>query len=212
MMEKRAAFLFGLPVLALLCVGADVNSSIKVPAGEERDGDLSTVNGGITVEENAKVRGSCRSVNGGITLGDGAEAGSLSAVNGGIRIGEGGVVHGEASSVNGPVSLDRRSSANEVSSVNGAITLAGAEVTSDLRTVNGGITLREGAIVGGDIVIEAIHGKPDRDAEPLTIEIEGGSILKGNLIVEEKARKVKVYLRDGGRIQGRVENAEVIQD
>jgi len=88
-------------------------------------------------------------------------------------------------------------------------------VTRNVETVNGDISLREGTTVGGDVIVRETHGshRGDReDWEPLKIMIEGGSVVRGNVIVEDSDRRVEVHLRDGGRVQGRVQNAKVIQD
>jgi len=87
-------------------------------------------------------------------------------------------------------------------------------VTASLETVNGDVSLRDGATVGGDIVVRKTHGNGhDRgDWDTLKIMIEDGSVVRGNVIVEDPDRPVEVHLRNGGRVQGRVENARVIRD
>jgi hypothetical protein len=123
--------------------------------------------------------------------------GSLSTVNGGITIGDGATVEGRCESVN--------------ATVNGPIKLTGAEVDANVTTINGDITLRVGSTVGGDIVIEEARGNNSRRERPLEIELEGGSIVEGNVIVEDPDYPVRLYLRDGSRVMGKIEGAEVIK-
>jgi len=87
-------------------------------------------------------------------------------------------------------------------------------VTASLETVNGDVSLRDGATVGGDIVVRKTRGsRHDRDDwDTLKIIVEDGSVVRGNVIVEDPDRPVEVHLRNGGSVQGRVENARVIRD
>ena len=44
------------------------------------------------------------------------------------------------------------------------------------------------------------------------IELEGGSVVRGNVLVEDPDLRVKLYLRDGSQVLGRIENAELIEE
>jgi hypothetical protein len=57
-----------------------------------------------------------------------------------------------------------------------------------------------------------VKGKPrlGGSARPLEISISEGSVVKGDIIVRNPKRRVTVILESGGRIAGRVENAELI--
>jgi len=193
---------------AVARAGNGINSSIHVGDGEVREGKLSALNGGISVGDGARVR-ECESVNGPVRVGRNATVERISAVNGQIDVGDGTVVEKEIESVNGPVSLSPRAVAEAVSTVNGPIRLSGAEVGTDLRTVNGDITLEDGSVVGGDVVIEESHGSGHRDRK-LHIELSGGSEIRGNVINEDPEVEVRIRLLDGSRIGGRVENAEIV--
>lgn len=214
MLSRNRILMASLPVLLLLGMGAGINSSVRVADGEDHDGDLKTLNGGITIGDNARVRGACRAVNGGISVGRSAEVDEIASVNGSVSVGERAVIRGGASSVNGPVSLDRGASAQEVSAVNGSIKLSGAEVTANIETVNGDISLRDGATVGGDVIVRKTHGNNHRehDWSLLRINIDEGSVVRGSVIVEDPDRPVEVHVRGGGRVQGRIENAKLIED
>ncbi len=200
-----------LALVTLTACNASINAPIRVGDGETRSGGLSTVNGGITVGSDATVGGSCKSVNGGIKIGERSRVGGIKAVNGPIRVGREVQVDGGVDSVNGPVSLDRGTRvAGGVETINGPIELTGAIVDLDLRTVNGSIGLHEQSVVKGDIVIEDKLGN-SRRRHPLEIEITGGSVVEGDLIVEDQDLEVRVLLRDGGKVLGRVENAQIVE-
>ncbi len=98
-----------------------------------------------------------------------------------------------------------------MTTINGKIELNGAEVAKDVKTINGDIALRDGSTIGGDIVIEERGESSSRRSRPLRIELEGGSVVKGNVLVEDPDMEVEIYLRDGSRVLGRVENAQVIE-
>lgn len=140
-------------------------------------GDYSKVHGSVNVPAGAKA-GTVKTVNGSVTIGDGAEVDRVKVVNGSIKIGETAVVHSEVSSVNGSVQLRRNARAEsdvttvngrmsldrgavvagEVRTVNGRMELDGAEAGS-LKTTNGDIELRDGAVVLGDLVVEKPQNK-----------------------------------------------------
>ena len=46
---------------------------------------------------------------------------------------------------------------------------------------------------------------------PLEIEVTGGSTIEGDVVVERNI-DVRLILRDGGRVLGRVDGAEVIEN
>jgi len=209
MHRKRSSLLLSALLVLVLGAGAGINSSIHVADGEVREETLSALNGEISVGDGATV-GECESVNGSVRVGRNARVESISAVNGMIEVGDGSIVERAIESVNGSVSLAHNSSASAVSTVNGRIRLSGAEVTDDLRTINGDIALLDGSTVGGDIVIEKRGNGSSRRDRPLRIELEGGSTVHGNVINEDPDVVVEIRLRDGSGISGRVENAEII--
>jgi predicted acyltransferase (DUF342 family) len=174
-------------LLVLVLGGCDisVNSSIVVPDGESRSGSLTTVNGDVSIGKDCTIEGSSRSVNGSVKVGDRSKVEDLTAVNGSIRTGEGVSVDGNVESVNGTVELG-----------------AGSEVSGKVATVNGSI------VVKGDVVIE---DKMDVSTShrPIEIEVTGGSIIEGDVVVKRNV-DVRLILRDGGKVLGQVDGAEVI--
>jgi hypothetical protein len=90
-------------------------------------------------------------------------------------------------------------------SVNGGIHVGRNSNVDSLSSVNGGIALRQGSLVHGDIVVEKANRgrdwrKDERDL--LKIEIEGGSVVEGDIIVEDPDLRVEVFIRGGGRVDG----------
>lgn len=211
MKTKIRVLLMALPFTVALAAAHGVNESVHVGRGEDRDRSISSVNGGVTVEDGATIRGSISSVNGGVKLGSNIRAESVSSVNGGVRIGDDVAIRGDVSSVNGSVEMGMASRASEVSTVNGKIALDGSEISGDLTTVNGDIRLDRGASVR-DIIIKETRGRNDRRDRPQKIELEDGSEVRGDIIVEDPDVWVEVHIRGGSRVLGRVEGAKVIRD
>jgi len=74
------------------------------------------------------------------------------------------------------------------------------------------ISLRASSIIGGDIIIQDCGDDSDDRDRPLTIELEDGSVVEGNILVEDETTPVEVHLSGGSRVMGRIENAEVIEN
>jgi acetyltransferase-like isoleucine patch superfamily enzyme len=211
-MKRNLVFLTVSVLAAVLpVVAGGVNSSIRVEPGEVVTKDLSTVNGQIHIGDGATVQGETESVNGGVEVGRNAQVNGISVVNGGIEIGEGTVVDGDVETVNGSISMERGTSARAVSTVNGPLNLTGVDVETDVSTYNGDVTLSDGTIVGGNVVIRESKGhSSNRNRKPLRIIIEEGSSVAGDVIVENEDLKVEVYLR-GGTVAGEIRGAKVVE-
>jgi predicted acyltransferase (DUF342 family) len=98
-----------------------------------------------------------------------------------------------------------------LSTVNGGINLTGTAIKKNVSTNNGDITLKNKSIVEGDIIIKESHSFTDR-LRTLDIRISDGSSVKGDIIVKEEDMKVKVYLSQGGNVEGQVKGAEVTRE
>jgi DUF4097 and DUF4098 domain-containing protein YvlB len=211
MIKLRSLVVLLVGVLALGGCDLSINSSIDVPDGESRSGFLATVNGDVSIGNDCMIEGKSTSVNGSIKIGDRSNVGDLSTVNGSIRIGEGVSIEGDVESVNGSVEFGAGSEVSgKVGTVNGDIELNRTIVQADLRTVNGDIELRDNSIVKGNVVIK---GKKDVSERERSIEIEvtGGSTIEGDVVVERSV-DVRLILRDGGKVLGKVDGAEVIDN
>lgn len=218
---SKTAFTVGFLILLMSvpALGASINKSIRIAAGEE-SGGATSVNGSITVGADAKVTGNLKTVNGSIRVDDGASieeastvnggvrlaekvsAESLTTVNGGINVGENGDISDEVGAVNGRISLGRGTRiGNDVGNVNGQIGLAGAEVGGDVTTVNGDIELSDGAVVKGDVVVEKPSnwswGK-EKSRKP-RIVIGPGSRVEGTIRLE---REVELFISESAEVGG----------
>jgi hypothetical protein len=227
---KKTAFTVGLLIMlmAVPALGATVNKSIKIGAGEESSG-ASSVNGSISVGQDAVVTGNLKTVNGTIRVDDGAviekastvngsvriaenvKSESLETVNGAIRVGSGCTVDGHIEAVNGRISLDKRATVkNDVGNVNGEIELSGASVGGDVETVNGDIELNDGAIIKGNLVVEKNSGwgwgKSNKRVP--RVVIGPGSRVEGKLILE---REVELFISETAEVGG-VEGEMTLED
>jgi len=217
----KTAFTVGLLIvlMSVPALGASINKSIKIEAGEERGG-ASSVNGSIYVGENAVVTGGLQTVNGKIRVETGAtienaktvngsvrvsgsvKAGNLSTVNGSVHVGEGSSVDGEVSAVNGSITLESASEVIEgVGNINGRIELTKAQVGGDLTTVNGDVKLADSSVVKGDLVVEKPGGwgwgrKKSRKPR---IVIGPGSRVEG---VIELEREVELFISESASVGG----------
>jgi len=163
----------------------------------------------VSIGRGCTVEGPSKSVNGSVKVGDQSRVEDLTTVNGSIRIGEGVTVDGDVESVNGTVDLDSGSGVSgKVASVNGSINLRQSIIQRDVRTVNGDIQLRDHSVVKGDIVIEGKFAGSER-SRPIEIEVAGGSIVEGDVVVKRNV-DVRLILSEGGKVLGRVEGAEIV--
>jgi len=197
----KTTFTIGLLVMLLTvpAFGASINKSIKVGAGEEASG-ASSVNGSITVGENAVVTGNVDTVNGSIRVDSGAAIEDASTVNGAVRLADN-VTANDLSTVNGTVIVGESATIDgEIEAVNGSINVQhGTRISDDVSNVNGHIELI-GAEVGGDVT--TVTGD---------VDVVEGSVIKGNLIVEERSgwgwgkstrRKPRIVIGPGSSVQG----------
>ena len=96
-------------------------------------------------------------------------------------------------------------------SINSSIVVPDGESRSgSLTSVNGDIELRDNSVVKGDIVIEDKMGVSTR-SHPIEIEVTGGSIIEGDVVVKRNV-DVRLILRDGGKVLGQIDGAEVIDE
>lgn len=193
-----------------------VNGGVEAEAGQTYR-DVSTVNGGIRIGDGARAR-NVETVNGGIRAGDGivvedmetvnggiqigarVQAESLTTVNGGIRVGTDARVGGTIESVSGGVFVDRGGRVDgNVSTVNGAIGVIGTEITGDVKTVNGDVTIGAGSQVRGKLVID----KPSSNWFPVTITRRNPRVIIGpDAVVDgplEFKREVTLYVHTSAK-------------
>lgn len=203
-----------------------VNSPITFEDGATHEGNRVTVNGGVFIGADCTIKGSCRTVNGSVTVGPNSQVGSLRSVNGSIRLDDNIVVDGDLETVNGSIRIGPEVSVEgkletvnggvsiasggsirgEIRTVNGAIGLDSTEVTGDLITSNGDITLENGSRVNGNLVIRGAKGTERR---PPTITVSGASVVEGDIEIDDADRGVRLVLVNGGRVTGSTGSAIV---
>ena len=213
---SKTAFTIGLLVLlmAVPALGASVNKSINIAAGEE-SGGATSVNGSIRVGENAIVSGGLRTVNGSIRVDDGAEienaktvngrlrmgvgvqADNLTTVNGSVTIGEMAAVAGDISAVNGSITVEPEATvAGEVSNVNGRILLTRTEIGGDVTTVTGDVRIDQ-TLLKSDLVIEEPSYWNKASNRKPRIVIGPGSRIEGAIVVEYE---VELFISDEAEV------------
>lgn len=210
MRNSRASIVF--IVVFALCVSCNmsINRSIHIEDGRSVGG-FNTINGSITIGEECRVGGSCRSVNGIIEVGRLSRIRDVQTVNGRILIENEAVVRGDIESVNGSVGCRRGVEiSGEINTVNGDIDLENTTVARDLTTYTGDVLLESRSIIRGDIIVKKSNSR-SRRRRTLHIEITDNSVVHGNIIVRDYDIEAVVILSHGGRVEGRVRNAEVVE-
>ncbi len=220
-LTTKTAFTIGLLVLLMSvpALGASVNKSIKIAAGE-RSGGATSVNGSISVGEDAVVTGglttvngkirvedrasieNAKTVNGSIRLGDSVRSEDLTTVNGTITVGPGGTVNGAITAVNGRITVKPGSTvAHDIENVNGRIELTAVRAAGNLATVNGDVEFAEGTVLEGDLVVEKPHGMnwgKQKSRKP-RIVIGPGSRVGGTIELE---REVELFISESAEVGG----------
>ena len=189
-----------------------VNKSIHIGNGETVRNSLNTVNGSIIIGSECKIYSNCRTVNGRIEVGKNSEVQQLQTVNGRIEIGTKVAVHGDLETVNGSVTCEAGVQVEGgISTINGSIDLENTTVERDITSYNGNITLADNSILQGDIIINKSKGSSDR-IRRLKIRIKQKSVIEGDIIVKDKNMDVRIFLLEGGKVKGRIKNAELIEE
>ena len=179
---------------------SSVNGSITVGAGAVIDGSLETVNGSIRVDENVSLR-DAETVNGTIRIASGSSADDVSSVNGSIRLGDNVTLAGEIDVVNGKITVGSGSRiADGVANVNGEISITGADIGGNLETVNGDVSLLDGAVLRGDLIVDKPGGWGNRNKNSKPkIVIGMNSIVEGEIVLE---REVELFISDSAQVGG----------
>ncbi|NLB59263.1 MAG: polymer-forming cytoskeletal protein [Gammaproteobacteria bacterium] len=193
-----------------------VNGGIEL-AADSQNGDLSTVNGGIRIGDGARFK-DASTVNGGIRAGHRVQGEDLATVNGGIELGEQAVVDSmttvngkisagpglraddDVESVSGGIFIDRGGRVDgNVSTVNGGIGLVATEVTGNVHTVSGDVTVGIGSHVRGNLQVRKSSGMSwisfGTERTP-RIVIGPDAVVDGSLDFE---REVTLYVHESAR-------------
>ncbi len=220
-MKTKSALIFAFLFLAGTCFClAAVNKSIRIADNQTVRGGLSSVNGSIHIGLNCTVSGSSHTVNGRIEVGDGSRVDDVRTVNGSVRIGSRVTVDGLIKTTNGSISCGSGSEIrDEVRTTNGSIEIKGTKAGEGLTTTNGNVSVLDQSRVRGDIVIRGRQGHSflgifffgSGRRHPITIRVEGGSVVEGGIIVEDDRRNVEVIISKDSKVLGKVVNAKVIE-
>lgn len=195
-----------------LTISEDVESrNGAITIGENAQvGDIETRNGAIVLDEGAQS-GSIETRNGAIRLRGSNTVQSIEARNGRIQIGASSAVERSVETRNGPIQIGTESTiggnvetrngpitteeavriAGEVETRNGAITLVGTDVEVLVDAQNGDISLREGTVIRGNVLLlmsETWGASSWSGSNPPTLRIDSESSVQGRLIVDERAR------------------------
>ncbi len=199
-----------MPVLLLPACRVSMNQSVFVAENSIRSGSINTINGNIIVGKNAVVKGDCRTINGHIIIYGGASVQQAMSVNGQIVVQNGARIEGNVEAVNGPIRIGRDVDVmGSVTSINGIIELRHSFVEEDIRSYRANISLLAGSRVRGDIMIEKSRAAK-RQRRLIKIVLQNGSVVEGDIRINDRAAKVKVYIDADSAVKGSVEGAEVI--
>lgn len=210
-MKKLEMYLGGLLLFAGLLTACDlsVNKTIHIGDGETVKHDLNSVNGSIVIGKDCNVDGRCRTVNGGIEIGQNSQVRALQTINGSISLGRHVIARDKVESVNGSITAETGAQVQgNVSSINGSIKLYHAEVQEDITTVKGNISLADSSVTHGNMIVKNSKGGSRRS---LKIELSGGSVVEGDIMVQDQDANVEVYLLNGSKVSGEVKNAKIIE-
>lgn len=205
-----------------------VSTDIYIPKDKKISKDVTTVSGDISVGNGARIKADVSAVSGDIEIGSKATVGNVSVVSGDISIGKGantssletvsGDVHlyeksnveGSIETVSGDIKSDSGSETAEyMKTVSGDVELDDARLRGKLKTVSGDISLFNGSMIDGDIIISRQPNSLIRYNSELKIIIDMNSVVRGSILVKEPNSNVVVYLSNGGKVKGKIENAEV---
>lgn len=171
------------------------NGSIRVGQGGQF-GHIETRNGGIEVGADSRI-GRIESRNGSVSIAqDTGIAGHVRTRNGAIR-GQGNVrIDGDAGSRNGTVQFAAGSEiTGSIATRNGKIDLTRTVVGRDLKNLGGGMIVRAGSRIGGNVVIDIDENVAGRRSgwfglggqitypEAGDIRILDGSVVSGDVIL-----------------------------
>jgi len=186
-----------------------VSGDIYVGNGARINADVTAVSGDIEIGSKAFVE-NVEVVSGDISIGKGASAMSLETVSGDIHLYVESAVSGSVETVSGDVKCDSGTDVKEsIETVSGDIELDDSRLRGDIQTVSGDISLFNGSTIDGDIIIRNKHTSVFKVPHKQKIIIDMNSVVRGSILVEEPNTNVVVYLVNGGKVKGKIVNAEV---
>ncbi len=210
-MKKIISAAIGLLLVFTAC-DFSVNKDVRVPDGSRRSRGTRSVNGNVRIGSDCRVQGECMSVNGSIQVGKRSTVRGLKSVNGGVSIEEESVVSRKVDIVNGSLDMEPGSVVKRgVKSVNGPVRLDSALVQGGIVLYNGDVYMNHGSRIEGGILIKRSRNFNSDQERPQVIEINNGSVVEGDIRVNNPDCKVDVILMNRGRVTGSVENVNLIE-
>ena len=226
--------LLSLPLILALTLTAEGQTSVSkdlyIDSGAAVSRNVHSVSGDVFIGKNTKIEGSVTTVSGDIEIGPKAEVGNVESVSGDIDFAKGvetnavssvsGDLHfyganrirGILKTVSGDITAENGAKCDaSIITVSGDIELDDTEVREYIQTVSGDIDLYNGTIVAGDIIINRKKGLNPLPMSRLDVVIDLNSIVRGSIKVLEDDTNVRVHLSNGGKVEGEIINAEVIE-
>jgi len=198
-------------VLTVAACHVSIDRSIYIENGETVRHSLNVIDGDIVIGSNCDIRGTCRTIDGNIEVGHSSRVRGLQLVDGDITVGRDVAVRRDVELVDGEIlcypGVEIR---GDVGAIDGSITLERTIVEQDIVTYAADISLLRRSTVHGDIIVKR-SGDDHSTTRRLRIEVTGGSVVKGDIIVRDDDIEVTVYIIQGGRVEGRIRNAEVVR-
>lgn len=230
---KTMKSLLSISLILALSLPAFAQSSISkdlyIDAGEKSDRKVHSVSGDVVIGKRARIQESVSTVSGDIEIGakaevgpvetvsgdidlaKGAEAASVESVSGDIHLYGSNRIHGKLKTVSGDITAESGSKIDGlIITVSGDIELDDSRVQDNLQTVSGDIDLYNGSVVNGDIIINRKRSG-NFPMGRLEVVIDLNSVVRGSIRVLEEDTNVKVHLSNGGKVEGQIINAEVIE-
>jgi hypothetical protein len=209
---KSEVFVYIILIIFLLMFGGcgiHVNKNVAVADGTSSSG-YSSVNGNIKIGVQCNISGGCKTVNGNIVIGENTRVGDLQTVNGYVKLYREVKVDGDAETINGYIRCAQGVEVEgTLSTINGNITCSGTEISRDIKTCNGNIDLDKNSTVSGSVIIMGTSST--EPVKTIYIRLSGQSVIKGDILVKDSNRKVKVVLSDSSMVEGKVFDAELVK-
>jgi hypothetical protein len=206
-----------LAVLVLFGVwGCDlsINRNLRIPDGKKSSEGAHSINGAISIGKECNVRGSSGTINGTIEIGEGSSVRSLHSINGAIDVESRVQIRGDIKTINGRIRCAAGTSIKgDIETINGRVRLDSTAVDGRIETFNGNLELDHHSRVEKNIIVKGDKSKKHRQRpRPLDIRLLNGSEVLGDILVKDPERSVTVYLSNGARVGGRVENAKIVNE
>ncbi len=210
---RSQRFLLIVPVTLFCLAGCHlaIERDIFIESGRSVQSSINVIEGDITIGSGCFIRASCRTVEGDIEVGRESMVANLQVVDGNIHVGRDVVVRRDVELVDGDI-ICRPGVVVEgnINAIDGRIEIENTVVEHDITTFDADIHLENHSRVEGDIIIRRSSGSHGRRRH-VRIEITGGSVVMGDILNKDENVEVRVYLSNGGRIEGRARDVEVIR-